>query len=208
MQAVVSFLVNSRKLKKEADAVLQKFGILDIPSDPSRDEPEEGFIMDYSFSVTYNPDFMERLFISLKKISVYIQPDFHFEPIFSDEEFNSSPLFKLQSFGYEQSRYLENKGKYKQRLFCPTCKKKVDEQIEPLAINTAIVKKYDLVYVDKKIVISDKIVSLLEKWNLTGYRIEQVTHVGAEKFKTDAYQVVPTNILPPQDVPGIFRNAV
>lgn len=209
IQAVVSFLVHSRKLKKEVDLVLQRYGINDIPSDPPTHEAEEDVMVKYSFSVDYVPDFIEQLLSSLEIISVpprNRKPTFRFHFVFSDEEYRSSPLFEVHSFGNDPKRYLENSERYEEKLFCTTCNRKIDEQVAPLVIDTAVVNKYDLVYVDKKLVVSEKIASLFEDWKLTGYRLEQVEHKGSEKNKYNAYQIIPTNILPPQEIPEVLKN--
>jgi len=54
-----------------------------------------------------------------------------------------------------------------------------------------------MVSVDEFWVVSERMASLLEDWGLTGYELQPVVHVGSDKNKQPAYQLIPKHLLPP-----------
>jgi hypothetical protein len=194
---------NSKHQVDAVDAVLKRHGIHYEPI--VRVGLKGNIRITYELKIDYEPLFIERLVNDLRFV-VDRDLDFGFRFVFSEDEYEQSPLYELISIGYDRRLYLENKGSYQTKHFCDTCGKQTIEQEEPLLINTAIFEKSNIVFVDQELVISEKMAELFNNWGLTGYRLEQVNHYGSPKNKRTAYQIVPTNILPPQNLPDSYLN--
>lgn len=202
--AVMKFTVESLERKPRVDRVLKDFGISYSPPEPFI--IKGGYVViDYDLRIPYEPAILESLMTKLSFVEDG-ELDFRLVFQFTEHELTTSPLFRVPSIGNIEQRYTTNKGRYQIKPFCDTCGRAIYEKVGALKINTANVEKQNFVYVDSRLVISEKIASLFNEWELTGYQLEQVEHYGERAKKRNAYEVIPTNILPSQKIPDEIKN--
>ncbi|MGG4443682.1 hypothetical protein [Brevibacillus fortis] len=205
--ATTRFTVESFEMKERIDTVLKSFDIDYTPPGPYI--IKGGYIViDYHLHLQYEPYFVGNLMKELQFVREGKggELEFMFDFQFTDYEMNDSPLFDMYSIGNIPRRYLTNEGQYNSKIFCQTCEKVYVEKDTPLVINTKTVDQQDFVYVDSRLVISEKIACLFKSSKLTGYLLEQVEHYGSKRKRRPAYEVVPTNILTPQCIPDEYKN--
>lgn len=117
--------------------------------------------------------------------------------ICSDDEYRQSPLFILESTGNSQNAFLKDKGtKFHKETFCKVCGLIKREQLSPLVIDTSKIKDRYMVNVGPFWVVSEKMVDLMDNWNLKGYDLNPVEHKGPEAGRQQAYQIIPKTTLP------------
>lgn len=117
--------------------------------------------------------------------------------IFDQEDFNKSPFFMLVSTGNSSRAFLEHRRNCVEwKVLCEACGHKVKLQTSPLVMDTSRIGNRYMVNVGTDYwVISEKMAQLMEEWKITGYKLQEVIHVG-KKNSQPAYQVIPTNTLP------------
>lgn len=116
---------------------------------------------------------------------------------YTDEEYELSPFFVLQSTGNSSRAFLDDKGTaFKEEIFCNSCGLIQQNQNSPLVIDTSKIKGRYMVNVGAYWVVSETMAELMEDWMISGYELKQVIHKGPEKGKQPAYQIVPSFTLP------------
>lgn len=208
VSATVHFTLRNLSWKARVDELLYNFGIVEVPVLGDKDVAF-GYL-DYSIKFPYNPKVIEHLVQSLQQYPENVVKNAFFSCDFSysHSEIEASPLFFIQSIGNIASKYPQNKSNRKRIPFCSTCRRYYLEKGAPIKINTAILQKYDIVYSDGAIIISERLASLLETWNATGYQLTLVEHIGSSNKRVPAYEVVPINVLPPQIIPDYLREDI
>lgn len=185
--------------KRDISRVLEAFGIKYEPRDP---DPRSPAASDpgryYEFIIEYDPPTLASLERSLAAVGVpRVGHRYFFR--FTDEEYETSPLYKLGATGNTPRAFLKSDGtRYKFNTLCPACGLQCREQESPLVIDTRKMGKQYMAWVDGEfLVVSERMAALLNEWGLSGYVLRNVTHAGPEKGQQTVFQLVPTNVLPP-----------
>lgn len=203
--ARIVFELKNLHLKKRIDELLATYGVTQFPI------VEEKHIQDgditYEVKIPYNAQSVYELMNTLKNFPEQIirNPYFTCTFTYTSDEINDSPLFRILGVGNVSSRYPTNKGKHQRIPFCSTCQRYILERTTPITINTSILRRYEVVFSDGAMVISERVADLLETWKATGYRLDSVLHKGPEEKRVPAYEVIATNVLPPQSIPDYVQ---
>lgn len=111
---------------------------------------------------------------------------------FDDEDFK-----QLRSTGNSPKVFLEHKKDGVEWItLCKYCGLQAKVQTSALVIDTSKIRDRYMVNVGVDYwVVSEKMALLMEKWDITGYKLQEVIHSGKKTAQT-AFQILPTNILP------------
>ncbi|MDA5111104.1 hypothetical protein [Brevibacillus thermoruber] len=124
---------------------------------------------------------------------------------YTDDEIKNAKLFSITSIGNRPELYLSSKSKAEFVAFCARCSRNEKVTKNELIFNTSVMKKFPIAFVDEHLVISQELADKFNEWNLSGYQLREVIHKGKTTVEK-AFQVIPTNILPPQTVIDQLRN--
>jgi len=208
VQARLSFVVTDVRRKERIDQELKRLHLEQfIPPLPA--DHHSKFFMQYEIRVDYNPESMNEILDRLDAVREEYHgenPEFSFEFVFSDSEYNDSPLYHVHSIGNNPALYKYNILKYRSEVLCDTCGISKKIQREPIVMNTAIFKKHPLIIADRFWVISEPLAKRFQENDLTGFELNEVQHKGKEWTAQRAYQVIPLHILPKQTIPLHFSH--
>ncbi|MGE7913431.1 hypothetical protein [Lysinibacillus xylanilyticus] len=126
---------------------------------------------------------------------VSIGERFYFD--FSESEYEQAPLFTLNSTGNSPDMFIEDRGTlFSISTYCQHCGLLEKEQLSPLVIDTTKMRDRHLVHVSGYWVASQELVNLMRRENIRGYDLLEVIHQGPEEGKQQAFQIIPTQLLP------------
>ncbi|MFJ8460384.1 hypothetical protein ACIQ57_14785 [Lysinibacillus xylanilyticus] len=126
---------------------------------------------------------------------VSIGERFYFD--FSESEYEQAPLFTLNSTGNSPDMFIEDRGTlFSISTYCQHCGLLEKEQLSPLVIDTTKIRDRHLVHVSGYWVASQELVTLMKRENISGYDLLEVIHQGPEEGKQQAFQIIPTQVLP------------
>ncbi|MGY3185650.1 hypothetical protein [Lysinibacillus sp. TE18511] len=126
---------------------------------------------------------------------VSIGERFYFD--FSESEYEQAPLFTLNSTGNSPDMFIEDRGTlFSISTYCQHCGLLEKEQLSPLVIDTTKMRDRHLVHVSGYWVASQELVTLMKRENIRGYELLEVIHQGPEEGKQQAFQIIPTQVLP------------
>ncbi|MGA3600714.1 hypothetical protein [Lysinibacillus agricola] len=126
---------------------------------------------------------------------VSIGERFYFD--FSESEYEQAPLFTLNSTGNSPDMFIEDRGTlFSISAYCQHCGLLEKEQLSPLVIDTTKIRDRHLVHVSGYWVASQELVTLMKRENIRGYDLLEVIHQGPEEGKQQAFQIIPTQVLP------------
>lgn len=199
-----TFRVYDLKTKFKIDQILNSL-IKDFVV-PEPDIKNDDVYVRYKFEVVYDKYLIESILEKLnsiyedslgsKKMSSTFR-DFRYIYEYTDDEMENAELYRITSIGNRPELYVSNKTKYELKPFCPKCSRYERIIKDELMFNTFVLKKSPLVFVNDYMVISQDLAEKFREWNLSGYELREVRHKGS-KLGQNAFQVIPTNILPPQ----------
>lgn len=193
---VISFFVEY-KLHNKIEKVFSKYGIdIVTPEKPKR-------VTDIYYEVPFILDSKNRL-DTISTICNELKTKFNIdcgEMIsykFNDDDFNYAPLFELKSTGNSAKAFLSHKkDSVKLVSLCSNCGIQAKIQQSPLVMDTSKIGDRYMVNVGTDYwIISEKMASLMNEWEITGYTLKEVLHNGKNPAKS-VFQLIPTNILPP-----------
>ncbi|CAJ1002229.1 hypothetical protein [Brevibacillus aydinogluensis] len=207
-----TFQVYDLKIKFKVDQILHSL-IQDFEI-PEADIIRDDVFAQYKFEVAYDTELITAIVENLNAIyektkgRKLMSPTFRgFRYIYkyTDDEIKNAKLFNITSIGNKPQLYLSNKSKDEVASFCTRCLRNKKVNNNELAFNTSVMKKYPIVFVDEHLVISQELADKFSEWNLSGYELREVIHKGKTTGEK-AFQIIPTNILPPQTVIEQLRN--
>ncbi|WP_342405491.1 hypothetical protein [Brevibacillus sp. FSL K6-2834] len=203
-----SFQVYDLKIKYKIDQILNTL-IQDFVI-PESDIKNDDVYVRYKFEVAYDIKLFTTILENLNSIyeeslgSKSMSSTFrYFRYIYeyTDDERRNAELYRITSIGNKSELYLSSKSKDELITFCPSCLRNKKVTKNELMFNTSVIKKNPLIFVDEHMVISQDLADKFSEWNLSGYILREVRHKGSTTGQ-NAFQVIPTNILPPQNLIG------
>lgn len=186
--------------RAESDTLLSSYGVnqTQLPKGPPAQFAKEIEFLDYDIMLPNNSAIFDELHDKLKALGIKsITRSYSFS--FEESDYEQSPLFNLLGTGNSPDAFLEDHGaEFELEIVCDHCKLHKKRLNSPLVIDTSGLAYRYMVIVDRQfLVISEKMAVMLEEWKMTGYDLKPVTHYGDQADRQSAYQLIPTNVLPP-----------
>ncbi len=187
--------------KKKLDSLMETFGV-SPPPDP---DPNSKIPPRITYTITLDFKSAEHDWFIAKLVQLGFKYHYHFKHLFSPEELENSPLFWFgMNFTLNSKRHPINYGtKYELKTICSACGLRQWIQLNDLRLDTSIIKNEYIIQQHGShigggfIIVSKKMVDIMESYDITGYRLQPVVHVGPERRRREVYQLIITNILPP-----------
>ncbi|CAJ1002235.1 hypothetical protein [Brevibacillus aydinogluensis] len=205
-----TFQVYDLKIKYKVDQILHSL-IQDFVI-PEADIIRDDVFVQYNFEIAYDTKLITTIVKNLnaiyEKANGNMTPtfrEFRYEYTYTDDEMKNAELFRITSIGNRPELYHSSKSIVEFVPFCARCSRNEKVTKNNLIINTSVMKKFPIIFVDKYLVISQELANKFNEWNLSGYQLREVIHKGKTTGEK-AFQVIPTNILPPQTVIDQLRN--
>lgn len=200
--AVTSVIVYTVDGKHKVEKIISKYGasVTEYLDLTIKDSHHYSFLM----KIVYESQRIGKFIEDLSEVVPYINDEsFGFLFSYEEEDYHHSPLFSIQSIGNNAQLYLKTKN-VALKEFCSACKRKCLVEDQQIFIDVNKLVKNPLLFVNNYMVISERLAGQLVELDLTGYKLIEVSHKGRSEAKTRGYQIMPTNVLPKQCIPGDF----
>jgi len=194
----INFIVNSDR-SREIEDLFVSYGIQIVT-------PKKGKSSELSYNVPITGEdgldlysLVSTIINSLKnKFNVSHVGEFFFYEC-NDIEYEEAPYFLIKSTGNSNKSNIDDTGNaLEYTTYCPECRLQKKTLTQNLIIDTSVLQKKHMINVGSQFwVVSERMAELMHQWNLKGYSLKEVSHKSKKNEAVPAYQLIPTNVMPP-----------